>query len=174
MMMTAVMALIAASFEVLVPVGGYRSAPEKLQCEFDSVKKLDSERIVFVAGVMTRDAAKRAEIVERIRLDVIDAKKDGFKETAAWFWSFWCSDAGGFTTMTGSDGWTSANICCPLDPGFRKVAGAMVREFAGTGVDMILLDDDYRYGNYHDDELVCTCARQTLAASPQRGRLFRK
>lgn len=151
--------LLASAFEVLVPVGGHRTAPEKLRCEFESVKKLDSDRIVFVAGVMMRDEKKRAEIVERVRLNVIDAKKDGFRETAAWFWSFWCSDAEGFTTMTGSDGWTSDHICCPLDPGFRQVARSMVQDFARTGVDMVLLDDDYRYGNYHDSELVCTCAR---------------
>ena len=162
-------ALVASAFEVTVPVGGYRTAPEKLRCEFDSVKKLDSERIVFVAGVMMRDDKKRAEIVERVRQNVIDAKKDGFRETAAWFWSFWCSDTKGFTTMTASNGWTSDHICCPLDPGFRQVARSMVQDFARTGVDMVLIDDDYRYGNYQDDELVCTCARHMALVEKKLG-----
>ena len=161
--------LLASAFEVMVPVGGYRKAPEGVRCEFDSVKKLDSDRIVFVAGMMMRDAKKRAEVVDRIRRNVIDAKKDGFRETAAWFLSFWCSDTAGFTTMTASDGWTSGHICCPLDPGFRKVAGAMMREFAGSGVDMVLLDDDYRYGNHHDSELLCTCARHMALVEKNLG-----
>ena len=161
--------LLASAYEVSVPVGGYRTSPENLQCEFDSVKKLDSGRIVFVAGVMMRDAKKRAEIVERVRLDVIDAKKAGFRETAAWFWSFWCSDPTGFTTLTASDGWKSYNICCPLDPGLRQVAGDMVRDFARTGVDMVLLDDDYRYGDYHNEALVCTCARHMALVEKKLG-----
>lgn len=162
-------ALMAAAFEVLVPVGGRRADPERLRCEFDMARDLDSERIVFVAGVMERDDARRAEIAERVRLDAVDAKKAGFKETAAWFWSFWCSDTKGFTTMTASDGWTSRDICCPLDPGFRQVAGRMVRDFVRTGVDMVLLDDDYRYGAYRDDELVCTCARHMARVEAKLG-----
>ena len=162
-------ACVASAYEVVVPVGGYRLAPEKLRCEFDSVKKLDSDRIVFVAGVLERDAKKRAGIVERTRLNVQDARKEGFRETAAWFWSLWCSDTKGLTTMTASDGWTSGNIGCPLDPGVRQVAGDMVRDFARTGVDMILLDDDFRYGNYRDAELVCTCARHMARIEEKLG-----
>ena len=151
--------LTACAYDVVVPVGGYRTSEEKTRCEFDSAKAMDSSRIAFVVGVMMRDAEKRAEIVERVRCNVVEAKKDGFKETVAWFWSFWCSDVTDFTTMTASDGWTSNRFCCPLDPGFRQVARAMVQDFSRTGVDMLLLDDDYRYGNYRDSELVCTCAR---------------
>ena len=162
-------AFAALAYEVVVPVGGYRMAPEKLRCEFDSVKKLDSDRIVFVAGVLERDAKKRAKTVERTRRNVQDARKEGFRETAAWFWSFWCSDTKGLTTMTASDGWKSGNIGCPLDPGVRQVAGDMVRDFARTGVDMILLDDDFRYGNYHDEELVCTCARHMARIEEKLG-----
>ncbi len=73
-------ALTASAFEVLVPVGGRRADPEKLRCEFDMARDLDSERIVFVAGVMERDDARRVEIAERVRLDAIDAKKAGFRE----------------------------------------------------------------------------------------------
>jgi len=161
--------LIASAYEVVVPVGGYRETPEKLRCEFDSVKRLDSDRIVFVAGVMMRDAKKRAETVERIRKDVVDARKDGFRETAVWFWALWCSDTKGLTTMTASDGWTSQNICCPLEPAFRAIAGEQVRAYARTGVDMILLDDDLRYGNYHDQALVCTCARHMARIEAKLG-----
>lgn len=161
--------LIASTYDVVVPVGGYRTTPEALSCEFESVKKLDSERIVFVAGVMMRDEKKRAEIAECVRLNVIDAKREGFKETTAWFWSFWCSDTAGLTTMTASDGWRSPTFCCPLDPEFRKTAGAMMRDFVRTGVDMILLDDDFRYGNFRNGELVCTCARHMARIEERLG-----
>lgn len=55
--LTVGLALAASAYDVIVPVGGYRLSPEKSRCEFDSVKKLDSGRIVFGAGEMMRTAA---------------------------------------------------------------------------------------------------------------------
>jgi len=162
-------AQVAAAYEVIVPVGGLRTSPEATRCELDAVKRLDSTRVFFVSGEILRDEKKRAVRIERIRRNVADARKEGLREITAWTWSLLCSDVGGLTTMTASDGWRSDLFCCPLDPAFRKIAGGQIRDLVRTGVDMVVLDDDFRYGDYHGEELVCTCARHMAAVEAKIG-----
>ena len=148
----------ASAYDILVPLGGASVRTEaEADADFARVRGFDSHRPVFVLGVRERDPAVRAEQMKGLAANVRMAKARGLGPTAAWTWSFWCSSLDGFTPLTASDGWTSPQLACPLCPNFRAFAGDYLVEMAKCGVDMILLDDDYRYGDLHGSELLCTC-----------------
>lgn len=58
--------------------------------------------------------------------------------------------------------------CCPLDERFRQFAGEYLEDLAGTGVDIILFDDDYRYG--FRDGMGCACERHLRKMGRSWGR----
>jgi len=147
----------ARAYEVLVPLGGGPRTAAAVDADFARVKGFDSTRPVFVLGVRERDPAVRIAQMKGLADNVRMAKARGLGPTAGWTWSFWCSSLEGFTPMTASDGWMSTTLACPLCPNFRAFAGDYIAEMAKTGVDMVLLDDDYRYGHLHGSEILCTC-----------------
>ncbi|MBO5069281.1 MAG: hypothetical protein J6C37_02825 [Roseburia sp.] len=61
-----------------------------------------------------------------------------------------------YVHMTSPDGRVSATQICPSDVAFRAFAGQYVQEIARCGVDMIMYDDDFRYG-FIDIGMGCTC-----------------
>lgn len=150
-------ALEKPHYSVLVPLGGAARTDAEADADFSRVRGFDSNRPVFVLGVRERDPAVRSAQMKGLAQNVRMARARGLGPVAAWTWSFWCSSLEGFTPMGASDGWKSTTMACPLCPHFRAFAGDYVVEMVKCGVDMVLLDDDYRYGQLHDDELLCTC-----------------
>lgn len=47
---------------------------------------------------------------------------------------------------------------CPLDPAFRSYISSFVAKLAASGVDIVMLDDDFRMSQ-HGGELCCACPR---------------
>ena len=72
----------------------------------------------------------------------------------AWMWTFMGAESDmGFLPMRGALGKDSLQSICPSDENFRAFAADYLCEVALCGVDTVLYDDDYRYGN-----LVCGTA----------------
>ena len=82
-------------------------------------------------------------------------KARGF-EVGAWLWAFLYTLPADYTRMQAPDGRVSSMTVCPTDPAYRREMGLFLREIAETGVDMIMFDDDYRYG-FQDMGFGCTC-----------------
>ena len=152
-----VLASSRSGYSVAVPVSN-QNMKECGGCDrvAAEVRRFDANRIFIGTGKYAGDRWSRADTMSRLKKNVQDFKARGF-EVGVWNWTFWCVSTNGFTTMTGSDGWKSNGFACPLDPAFRQMAGDYLRDFAKCGPDLIMFDDDYRYGNLHGAALVCTC-----------------
>lgn len=61
-----------------------------------------------------------------------------------------------FTSMVNILGESRAHAFCPMDAGFRRYIAAHIGVLAGTGADIVMLDDDFRMSQ-HGDILCCAC-----------------
>jgi len=122
------------------------------------VKRLDASRVLLACDRYQTAPEKRARLMSFLKDHCAAFKREGL-EVGAWTWSFHCTDMRGFTPMTGSDGCRSQIDPCPLDPAFRKMASEYVADLVRTGVDMVLLDDDFGFIFKNDSEIFCCCDR---------------
>ena len=107
-------------------------------------------------------------------------KEEGF-EVGAWFSSLGhggtCETAEiadkdiGITYMVDMDGKVNTESCCPLDENFQKMFADWVQALAKTGVDVIMLDDDFRY-SIRGGRYFCCCDLHKAALEKELGELF--
>ena len=95
----------------------------------------------------------------------LDTLKDGCEflksrgfEVGAWKWTFLDPRRDTeFTRMRLPSGKESAQSICPSDPRFRKFAADFICEIAKCGVDLIMLDDDFRLHARRNIKWGCFC-----------------
>lgn len=95
------------------------------------------------------------EELDALRENCAVLKEHGF-EVGAWFWAFQLPGADGVTYMESPSGKKSGLTVCPMDAILRRELGRFVQEVAACGVDLIMFDDDLRYG-FQDMGFGCTC-----------------
>ena len=120
-----------------------------------ALKQAGITRAFLATGALTTDETENKRVISLLRENLAYLKKEGF-EAGVWYWAFMCDDGGKFTKITGVNGHPSATECCPSDPEFRRFAADFTRRVAELGPDIILLDDDLRYGHL-DSGLSCFC-----------------
>lgn len=121
------------------------------------LKKMGAERVFLSIDTYDTDRAKRAEELSLLKENSRFFRENGL-ETGVWLWTFTVGGKHDFTVMESLDGRPlSEEGCCPLDESFRQFAGEYMEDLAGTGVDIILFDDDYRYG--FRGGMGCACER---------------
>ena len=81
-------------------------------------------------------------------------KQHGY-EVGAWFWGFKFDEGFGFTEIKTLKGSHTKGYACPSDAQFVETFGNCLRDVAKTGVDIILLNDDVRFGMW--DGFGCLC-----------------
>lgn len=129
-----------------------RSGRERVSAE---IKKAGINRAFLAIGPMKTDKSEQEREFALLADNLGYLKNEGF-ETGVWLWAFMCSGKIDFTRITGMNLKTSANECCPSDPDFRRFAADYIRDIAKLSPDIILLDDDLRFG-HHDCGLGCLC-----------------
>ncbi len=120
-----------------------------------ALKQAGITRAFLATGALTTDETENKRVISLLRENLAYLKKEGF-EAGVWYWAFMCDDGGRFTKITGVNGHPSATECCPSDPEFRRFAADFTQRVAELGPDIILLDDDLRYGHL-DSGLSCFC-----------------
>ena len=131
-----------------------RYTPEAM---LEEVKKFDAKRVFLALGYYHLDPEER-------RADIEDLKKyckifkDAGLEVGSWIWTFCFQEKIPFHKMTllkGKMGDDDA-MACPLDKDFLDFSYEYIRDIASTGVDVIMFDDDFRYGLLGDTP-ACLC-----------------
>lgn len=122
------------------------------------LKRFDAKRVFLAVGSYAADKEKRAEDMKNLH-DLSAYFRENGLETAAWIWAFTCDCRKmSFTPMRGIDGSNIEGFACPKDPSFLDFAAGYMADIAKTGVDMILFDDDLRYG-FLGSAPACLCDR---------------
>ncbi|GEM_PF-1361618 len=78
--------------------------------------------------------------------------------------------------LVNEHGEQSLGCACPISPKFRERMGEMLRLWAGTGSDIIWIDDDFRLHNHglasHRLDFYCYCERHLAEFAEYAGKTF--
>ena len=157
-------------YKVSIPV----KLTEALQKEevLLAMQRAGAKRVFLATGTVSLDSKKRSKMLKLLREYIPFFQSHGM-EVGVWFWSFIYSGIkaeelddylmcntfrekriieedldGGGNEYTG--------ICCPASEKFATAIEEVFREVAATEPDIIMLDDDYRFG-FHDLDMGCFC-----------------
>ena len=119
------------------------------------LKLCGANRVFLALPVLPYDDDKRQQIFDNLKKDIEFFKGKGC-EIGVWFWAFWVQGENPFTPLTGFGGKESGNEYCPLDPEFMKYATNNIKIVASLDPDLIMFDDDLRFGHV-DSGYGCIC-----------------
>lgn len=142
-------------YKVSVPLMNHnvkRMGRDKLVKE---LKTLDAQRVFLAISQYIISKEERKAEMEALRENYAFFKTNGY-EVGAWFWTFWIKEKNNFTKMKGATGIVSNESVCPSDKAFREFAKDWIKEVASCGFDLIMFDDDFRYG-FLDIGMGCVC-----------------
>ncbi len=141
-------------YKIAVPVTNEnvsRCTPEKV---YEELKKFDSDRVFISLGYYETDKNKREEVFSSLRENISFFKSRGL-EVGVWIWAFMMKDSP-YTCMKSLKGQDYPENMCPLDEDFLRFAEGYAEDMAKSGADIIMYDDDLRYG-FLGDSPACVC-----------------
>ncbi len=131
-------------YKISVPVMNEnvtRYTPERT---YRQLKAFEPDRIFLALDRYTLDTEKRQEALRTLEANCRFFKSKGY-EVGAWICAFMLSDSP-FTCMKSLKGQDFSENMCPADEDFLSFAASYTEDIAKTGVDIIMFDDDLRYG----------------------------
>lgn len=119
------------------------------------LKKIGADIVFLALDCYEMDESKQAKVFNSLKVNVPILQKAGFT-VGVWVWTYMIRDKNDFTHITSPSGKVSKLQVCPSDERFRDFAYTYMQNIAKSNPDMIMFDDDFRYG-YLDCGLGCTC-----------------
>ena len=139
---------------------------ETLEKNLCRCRDAGAHRIFYVVCSATASEETKQLCLRRLRYAVPRVRAAGF-EVGCWLNSLGhggpagaetlrAAAEGHLTLMRSLDGVQDTESCCPLNENYRGLFCDWVGRLAATGVDIIQLDDDFRYG-WRGGERFCCC-----------------
>lgn len=119
------------------------------------LKEIGADIVFLALGCYELDPAKRENVFASLKKNVPLFQKAGFT-VGVWVWTFMVQAENSYTHITSPTGEISRDQVCPSDPDFCAFAQEYLKHIAACAPDMIMFDDDYRYG-FLDCGMGCTC-----------------
>lgn len=110
------------------------------------LKELKVDYAFLALGTFITDSHKKEQEFAKLKENIKFFKEQGFT-VGVWNWSFWLDGKHDFVEMTNHMGNTYSGFACPCDEKFVSFAANYFKEIAEMGPDILLLDDDYRFGH---------------------------
>lgn len=132
-------------YSVSVPVHIRSCQRYGLEAMLAEVKKFDARRVFLALGYYQLRPEKRRASLESLQESCRFFKEKGF-EVGAWIWTTLFEETPPFSPMAALDGAPVPHSACPLDEDFLAFSRGYLQDIARCGVDLILFDDDFRYG----------------------------
>lgn len=120
------------------------------------LKEMNADIVFLALDAYETDETKRIRVFESLKRNVPIFQKEGFS-VGVWVWAFMVRGDKQYEHITSLGGRVSKDQVCPSDENFCKFAEEYFRNIALSKPDMIMFDDDYRYG-FLDCGLGCGCA----------------
>lgn len=110
------------------------------------LKEIGADIVFLALDCYQMDKEKQKKVFASLMENVPVFQKAGFK-VGVWVWTFMFRESNTFTHITGVSGRISSTQVCPSDKDFCAFAYEYMQNIAKCNPDMIMFDDDYRYGN---------------------------
>ncbi len=120
-----------------------------------TLKELGADIVFLALDCYQLDQAKREKVFASLKENVPIFQKAGFA-VGVWVWTFMVREKNDYVHITAPDGRASRDQVCPSDKDFCAFSYDYLQNIAKSNPDMILFDDDFRYG-FIDCGLGCTC-----------------
>ena len=138
----------------------------------EQLKRFDASRVFLALPTYTQDKEKREKMLAELEDNCSFFKSLGY-EVGAWNWALTMPESNSFTKMKDLSGNSTEHYLCPLDEKFLRFSGEYFADIARTGVQMIMFDDDFRFGLLskfnqpcciceHHLKLICEILGETL------------
>ena len=121
----------------------------------DKLKEIGADIVFLALDSYETDEKKREKVFADLKKNVPIFQKAGFT-VGVWVWTFMVRGDKKYTHITSPNGAVSADQVCPSDEDFCVFAEDYMRNIAKSNPDMIMFDDDFRYG-FLDCGLGCAC-----------------
>lgn len=135
-----------------------------------SLKGFDAKRVFLAVGTYIASENDFEKELKTLKDNCNYFHAHGL-EVGAWLWTFWVNGNNDYQRMVGFTGRASNASVCPSDDNFVSFAGNYIAKLAKTGVDIILFDDDFRYG-WQDMGIGCFCPNHINYAKELLGEEF--
>lgn len=128
----------------------------------DKLKEFDAKRVFlnFEESLNSGSVYLSDKRMHQKQMEKLTAAAEFFKareyDVAAWFWALMNDNKSGFISLCDFDGKKISSFACPTDEKFVSFAAEIIADIAKTGVDMIVFDDDLRYG-FFSEKHTCLC-----------------
>ena len=142
-------------YKISVPIMCNTVNRENREYYLHEIKRFDAERVFLAIGTYQHNEKKRADVMAELA-ETCQFFKDNGLEVGAWFWTFNVGASSDYVKMTTIDGHEISGFACPTDKNFVEFAAGYIADIARCGVDIIMFDDDFRYG-FHADQPACLC-----------------
>ena len=119
------------------------------------LKRADATRVFLAIGCLEYGTDSNKSYIDILRSDIPYFKENGF-EVGVWLWGTMIKGDHPFAHITSPDGNCVTHHACPSDEKFRKYMGDFISEVVSLSPDLIMFDDDMRFGNLHDS-VGCYC-----------------
>ncbi len=119
------------------------------------MRKMGVERVFLALSPYLLDEKLREREFALLR-DNVRFFHDAGLEVGSWMWAFLPTGAHPYVPMRTLGGQDVDNEICPLDANFLPLATEYVRRVAEAGVDLVMYDDDFRFG-WLVKEPCCVC-----------------
>lgn len=143
------------SYQISVPLISLSAERMGLEAHLKELERLNATRVMLSIGCYRLSEKARKKEFEALRRTCAFYKSHGY-EVGAWLWTFNVPETNDYMPMKGVSGAESRDFVCPSDERFRRMAGEYLADVARCGVDLILFDDDFRYGTLPHG-LGCVC-----------------
>ncbi|MGN1093722.1 MAG: hypothetical protein ACI4SC_01935 [Candidatus Neoclostridium sp.] len=167
-------------YKISVPVSNSTLARCGRDAVAAEIEKTGAKRIFLSIDRYEADEESRIRVMRELEENCRYFKQKGY-EVGAWLWTFWAHGKMPFTTLRTMAGEDIDGFYCPSDRRFVEFATGYVADVAKCGVDVVLFDDDFRYGYYGTtrDCPACLCdghikmIEKTLGESVTREKLYK-
>ena len=148
-------------YKIAVPLVNEFIQRNNRENTYRELQKFGAERVFLAAGVYQTDGEKRRRILAELEDNCRYFRERGY-EVGAWLWALQAEGDASFGTIRTIRGEEVKMAKCPLDEEFVAFAAGYLQDVARTGVALIQLDDDFRYG-YWTESPGCLCDRHMAA-----------
>lgn len=119
------------------------------------LKHVEADIVFLALDCYKMDKEKQKKEFSSLIKNVPIFQKAGFT-VGVWVWTFMIREENSYTHITSPSGKVSREQVCPSDEDFCAFAYEYMQNIAKSNPDMIMFDDDFRYG-FIDCGLGCVC-----------------
>jgi len=141
--------------KLFIPITAMTIERKGIDSTIAELRKVNPDIVFLAIGAYSLNTAERKK-----QLDILEMATKRFQEAGftvgTWLWSFAFLEKPPYACITSADGNVDNTQACPADEDFLSFMEQYMIDIAKTGTDIILFDDDYRFG-HRSGGLACFC-----------------